>query len=184
MEFSNERFLFYLHLVWERERSFVIFYSIFTVDWQKNGNNSFWRELRLYLYRHWSIWESFYHSLFTMSQFKLWSLRGQRKHLDFLSSIGLSLQNCKRKFKSVDTKVRNDASVKIISTYEKHFRQGLKSNIWFRDGFAHNFVYCRIFAFEYLKVAKWSLSSQTMLQTFWSKLVINPKWTMVRFRTS
>ena len=102
--------------------------SILSVDYMKINAE---RELRLYLYRHWSIWESFYHSLFTMSQFKLWSLRGQRKHLDFLSSIGLSLQNCKRKFKSVDTKVRNEASMKIISTYEKHFRQGLKSNIWF-----------------------------------------------------
>ena len=102
--------------------------SIVSVDCMKISSE---RELRLYLYRHWSIWNSFYSSLFTMSQFKLWSLKGQRKHLDFLSSIGLSLQNCKRKFKSIDTKVRQECSSKIIATYERLYRQGIKSNIWF-----------------------------------------------------
>ena len=102
--------------------------SIVSVDCMKISSE---KELRIYLYRHWTIWESFYNSLFTMSQFKLWSLKGQRKHLDFLSSIGLSLQNCKRKFKCIDTKVRTECSSKIISTYERLFRQGLKSNIWF-----------------------------------------------------
>lgn len=49
---------------------------------------SFERDLRLALYRHWSVEASLRHSIYTACKLKLWTLRGEKKMQELLAEMG------------------------------------------------------------------------------------------------
>eukprot|EP00094_Tigriopus_californicus_P000040 TCALIF_00040-PA protein Name:"Similar to CDC45 Cell division control protein 45 homolog (Homo sapiens)" AED:0.07 eAED:0.08 QI:0/0.16/0/0.85/1/1/7/0/2542 len=76
---------------------------------------AFDKELNLVLYRHWTIYESLIHSLYTAAKFKIWTLKGKQRLSEFLAELGLPLVQCKQSFATMDLSLRND----IVSMFEK-----------------------------------------------------------------
>ena len=76
---------------------------------------SFEKELNLNLYRHWSIYESLCHTMYTASKFKIWTLKGKQRLSEFLVEVGLPLAQCKQRFSTMDLKLRND----IVQVFEE-----------------------------------------------------------------
>lgn len=81
---------------------------------------SFDKELNLALYRHWSLYDSMIHSRYTACKFKLWSLKGEKKMLEFLAEIGLPLSQCKQKYSAMDMEFRNNVGVWMEDMSEKY----------------------------------------------------------------
>lgn len=76
---------------------------------------SFQKELNLNLYRHWSIFESVCHTVYTSGKFKIWSLKGKQRLSEFLAESGLPLSQCRQRFASMDLTLRNN----IVSLFEE-----------------------------------------------------------------
>lgn len=76
---------------------------------------AFDKELNLVLYRHWTIYDSLIHSLYTAAKFKIWTLKGKQRLSEFLAELGLPLVQCKQSFATMDLSLRND----IVSMFEK-----------------------------------------------------------------
>ncbi|XP_028400506.1 cell division control protein 45 homolog [Dendronephthya gigantea] len=81
---------------------------------------SFDHELRLALYRHWSIFDSLCHSGFTACMFRVWTLKGKRRLHEFLAELGLPLHQCQQKFSAMDVSLRNKLKESIIQVAEKY----------------------------------------------------------------
>lgn len=75
---------------------------------------SFEKDLQLALYRHWSLYESLKHTMYSACKFRLWSLKGQKRLCEFLAEMGLPLVECKQKFPAMDMQLRNN----IITWFE------------------------------------------------------------------
>eukprot|EP00096_Caligus_rogercresseyi_P007485 TRINITY_DN25355_c0_g1_i2.p1 TRINITY_DN25355_c0_g1~~TRINITY_DN25355_c0_g1_i2.p1 ORF type:complete len:348 (+),score=123.91 TRINITY_DN25355_c0_g1_i2:383-1426(+) len=75
---------------------------------------SFDKELNLNLYRHWSIFDSLHHTIYTASKFKVWTLKGKQRLSEFLAELGLPLVECKQNFASMDLNLRN----RILEIFE------------------------------------------------------------------
>ncbi|XP_077571242.1 cell division control protein 45 homolog [Stigmatopora nigra] len=69
---------------------------------------SFEYDLRLTLYQHWSLYESFSNSCYTSCHFKLWTLNGQKKLQEFLADMGLPLKQVRQKFTSMDVSIKEN----------------------------------------------------------------------------
>ncbi|XP_065190174.1 cell division control protein 45 homolog [Sycon ciliatum] len=66
------------------------------------------QELRLALYRHWSMYESLLHSEYSSVNFKVWTQHGQKLLHEFLANMGLPLVQSKQKFGAMDKDIRNN----------------------------------------------------------------------------
>ncbi|CAI8047238.1 Cell division control protein 45 homolog [Geodia barretti] len=69
---------------------------------------NFVEELRLDLYRHWTIYDSLCNSCYTACKFKVWSLKGHKNLLEFLADMGLPLVQCKQRFSAMDVQFREN----------------------------------------------------------------------------
>jgi cell division control protein 45 len=69
---------------------------------------NFVEELRLDLYRHWTIYESLCNSCYTACKFKVWAMKGHKNLLEFLADMGLPLVQCKQKFSAMDIQFREN----------------------------------------------------------------------------
>lgn len=67
---------------------------------------SFENELRLVLYRHWTLYDSLCNSDYTTCKFKVWSMKGNKKLLEFLADMGLPLTQCRQKYPSMEVQYR------------------------------------------------------------------------------
>ena len=76
---------------------------------------SFEKELNLNLYRHWTVYDSLCHTLYTASKFKIWTLKGKQRLSEFLAELGLPLVQCKQKFSTMDLELRSN----IVSLFEE-----------------------------------------------------------------
>lgn len=65
-------------------------------------------EMRLDLYRHWTIYDSLCNSCYTACKFKVWSMKGHKNLLEFLADMGLPLVQCQQKFTAMDVKFRDN----------------------------------------------------------------------------
>ncbi|XP_070572365.1 cell division control protein 45 homolog [Ptychodera flava] len=80
---------------------------------------AFNRELRLSLYRHWSIFDSLCHSVYTACSFKVWTMKGKKRLHEFLADMGLPLVQCKQKYSAMDMALRESFSEWINKSAEK-----------------------------------------------------------------
>lgn len=79
----------------------------------------FENELRLSLYRHWSIYDSLCHSNYTACRFRVWTIKGRKRLHEFLADIGLPLNECKQSYSAMDMELRSHFTEWIVDAAEK-----------------------------------------------------------------
>ena len=127
-------------------------------------NLSFDKELNLNLYRHWSIYESLKHTVYTAKKFKIWTMKGNQKLSEFLAELGLPLSQCKQKFSTMDLGLRNEVQSMFEEKVEKYGLEDITYNSFTAAfGFRHKFcaadiVYAIIALLEYQQVGFFSIS--------------------------
>lgn len=57
------------------------------------------KDLRIMLYRHWSLYESLYYSNYIASKLGIWKEPGKHKLNEILAQIGIPLQECKQQYR-------------------------------------------------------------------------------------
>jgi cell division control protein 45 len=57
------------------------------------------KDLRIMLYRHWSLYDSLYHSNYIASRLGIWKEPGKNKLNEILAQIGIPLQECKQQYR-------------------------------------------------------------------------------------
>lgn len=101
---------------------------------------SYQKELNLNLYRHWSLYESLQHSIYTASKFKIWTLKGKQKLSEFLAELGLPIVQCKQKFATMDLGLRTDVRAIFEEKAEKYALDDITFNSFTSSfGFRHRF---------------------------------------------
>jgi cell division control protein 45 len=63
--------------------------------------------LRLMLLRHWSLYESMFHSDYTAARLGIWQARGREKLEEMLAKMGLSLKEAKQKYEFMSPQSQN-----------------------------------------------------------------------------
>ncbi|KAJ8889135.1 hypothetical protein PR048_008629 [Dryococelus australis] len=66
------------------------------------------KDLRLALYRHWTVEASLRHSWYTACQLRLWTLRGEKRLFELLAEMGLPLVQSRQKFRAMDLNLRHE----------------------------------------------------------------------------
>uniref|UniRef100_A0A023F0J3 Putative cdc45 cell division cycle 45-like protein n=1 Tax=Triatoma infestans TaxID=30076 RepID=A0A023F0J3_TRIIF len=66
------------------------------------------KDLKLVLYRHWSVQASIRHTLSTATKLKLWTVSGEKRLYRLLAEIGLPLIESRQNFSSMEPVLRND----------------------------------------------------------------------------
>ncbi|KAI0980640.1 hypothetical protein GJ496_001286 [Pomphorhynchus laevis] len=66
---------------------------------------NFIEDLKCSVLRQWTLWDSFYSSIYVHCLFRLWNVRGRSRLNEFLADLGISLQDAKRSFASLDSSV-------------------------------------------------------------------------------
>ncbi|XP_019869909.1 cell division control protein 45 homolog [Aethina tumida] len=77
-------------------------------------------DLRLTLYRHWSVEESLKYSMFSAVKMKLWSLKGDKKLQELLADMGFPLVQSKQLFKSMDLQLRKEFHTSLEKLADKY----------------------------------------------------------------
>ncbi|XP_072044064.1 cell division control protein 45 homolog [Amphiura filiformis] len=80
---------------------------------------SFTPELQLVLYRHWSLFDSLKHSSYTACNLKLWTLKGNKRLLEFLADMGIPLAQCKQKFSAMDVSLKDNIRETLEASAKK-----------------------------------------------------------------
>lgn len=65
-------------------------------------------DLHLVLYRHWSVYESLKHSVYSACKLKLWTHRGEMTLHEFLVEMGLPLVEAKQTFTAMDLELKRE----------------------------------------------------------------------------
>jgi cell division control protein 45 len=95
-------------------------------------------ELRLVLYRHWSLYDSLFHSPYTSAKFKLWTIQGQKTLHELLANMGLPLSQCKEKFSSMSLQYRDSLREQLEDNARKSgFDQLTYSSFLANFGYRH-----------------------------------------------
>ncbi len=102
---------------------------------------AFDKELNLVLYRHWSLYESILHSIYTACRFNIWSARGKQRLLEFLAELGLPLAQCKQNFSSMDLNLRNDVC-EIFESKSERYELDLITHGSFTASFGYRSRFC------------------------------------------
>lgn len=113
---------------------------------------TFEKDLTVLLYRHWTIFESFRHTVEIASSFQIWSISGHKKLLEFFAKLGLPLTQCKQKFAAMDVELRKH----IVQWMEEEVNKDLEGDKKFKltnlikptfiiqRGFKHRYSACDI----------------------------------------
>ncbi|ELT95314.1 hypothetical protein CAPTEDRAFT_224008 [Capitella teleta] len=143
---------------------------------------SFETELRLCLFRHWSLFESLCHSQYTACKFKVWTLKGKKRLHEFLAEMGLPLVQCKQKYSSMEVHLRDSIKEMMTKFIEKY---GIHEHDLFLPSFLASYGYKNRFcASDVVRVCATLLESMekdvTPSDSFFRALdVLNRKCTSV-----
>ncbi|XP_043673036.1 cell division control protein 45 homolog isoform X1 [Vespula pensylvanica] len=66
------------------------------------------KDLRLVLYRHWTVEASLRHSIPTAVSLRLWSIRGEQRLKELLAEMGLPLAQSRQRFTAMDLTLRQE----------------------------------------------------------------------------
>ncbi|CAH1118663.1 unnamed protein product [Phaedon cochleariae] len=86
---------------------------------------TFEKDLRLTLYRHWSVESSLKYSMFPAVKMKLWSLKGDKKLNELLADMGFPLIQSRQAFKSMDLQLRKEFHESLEKLSEKYGLQDI-----------------------------------------------------------
>ncbi|XP_014247414.1 cell division control protein 45 homolog [Cimex lectularius] len=64
------------------------------------------KDLKLVLYRHWTVQSSLRHSISTAVKLKLWSQKGEKRLYQLLAEMGLPISDSKQNFTSMDSELK------------------------------------------------------------------------------
>ncbi|XP_071448319.1 cell division control protein 45 homolog [Hetaerina americana] len=81
---------------------------------------TFDKDLRLALYRHWTVEASIKHTMYTACKLKLWSLRGEKRLNELLAEMGLPLVQSRQKFSAMDLVLRKEFQTSLEKVSEKY----------------------------------------------------------------
>ncbi|XP_053443482.1 cell division control protein 45 homolog [Nycticebus coucang] len=102
---------------------------------------SFEYDLRLALYRHWSLHDSLCSTSYTAARFKLWSVHGQKRLQEFLADMGLPLKQVKQKFQSMDISLKENLREMIDESATKFGMKDMRVQTFsIHFGFQHKFL--------------------------------------------
>lgn len=89
----------------------------------KNGDNvgSIYREVdfRFTLLRHWSLYESMKYSPYMVMKMRLWDDNGLNRMHDFITQIGVSLEQAKQLYTFMPTRMYNDIKGELFKKAEE-----------------------------------------------------------------
>ncbi|XP_075390546.1 cell division control protein 45 homolog [Tenrec ecaudatus] len=98
-------------------------------------------DLRLALYQHWSLYDSFCNTCYTAARFKLWSVHGQKRLQEFLADMGLPLKQVKQKFQSMDIALKENLREMIEESANKFGMKDMRVQTFSSHfGFKHKFL--------------------------------------------
>uniref|UniRef100_A0A6P7FIP6 Cell division control protein 45 homolog isoform X2 n=1 Tax=Diabrotica virgifera virgifera TaxID=50390 RepID=A0A6P7FIP6_DIAVI len=86
---------------------------------------TFENDLKLTLYRHWSVKSSLKYSMFPAVKMKLWSLKGDKKLHELLADMGFPLIQSQQAFKSMDLQLRKEFHESLEKLSEKYGLQDI-----------------------------------------------------------
>jgi len=81
---------------------------------------AFEKELRLTLYRHWSVFESFHNSQYTTCGLRLFTLKGTKKLHELFADMGVPITQCKQKYSSMDVDLRTNVKEWLETLADKY----------------------------------------------------------------
>ncbi|XP_046385805.1 cell division control protein 45 homolog [Ischnura elegans] len=81
---------------------------------------TFDKDLRLALYRHWTVEASVKHTMYTACKLKLWTLRGEKRLNELLAEMGLPLVQSRQKFSAMDLVLRKEFQTSLEKVSEKY----------------------------------------------------------------
>ncbi|RKP21266.1 CDC45-like protein, partial [Rozella allomycis CSF55] len=87
----------------------------------KEDNIEAKRELKFFLMRHWTLYESMMYSSFLITRLRTWNEKGKMKLDLMLSKIGIPLSICKGPFGLIEKEIQNDFTDKF-EKYSEEFR--------------------------------------------------------------
>lgn len=99
------------------------------------------KELNLVLYRHWSLYESLLHSIYTAARFNVWSAKGKQRLEEFLAELGLPMVQCKQNFSAMDLGLRNDVCA-IFESKSERYGLDLMTHGSFSASFGYRSRFC------------------------------------------
>jgi len=70
-------------------------------------------EYRFMLYRHWTLYDSMYHSSYMATKLGIWKEKGRKRLHTFLAKMGLALEHCKQRFMSMNVEIKKILRDKI-----------------------------------------------------------------------
>lgn len=97
--------------------------------------------LNLTLLRHWTLLDSIKHTPYTIMKFKLFSIKGERKVLDFLADLGIPLTESKQRFNYINTEIREEIPKAIEAKKDKYEIQDIFFST-FSCQFGYQHKYC------------------------------------------
>ena len=118
---------------------------------------AFQNELHLTLYRHWSIFESFFYSQYTSCGLRLFTMKGKKRLNELFADMGLPISQCKQKFVSMDVDLKGNLKEWLGEIAEKYGLDDLsfgsfEANYGYRMKLCAEDVVCAITALlEYSK---------------------------------
>lgn len=77
-----------------------------TIAGAQSGQIQETAEYRFFLHRHWSLYESMFHSSYIASRFSVWNTRGLSKLQELLAEMGISLSQCKQSYNFMSPELR------------------------------------------------------------------------------
>ncbi|XP_060533412.1 cell division control protein 45 homolog [Cylas formicarius] len=95
-------------------------------DVQTSLKIHFEKDLKLMLYRHWTVESSIKFSTFTAVRMKLWTLRGDKKIHELLADMGLPLVQSRQAFKSMDLQLRKEFHTSLEKQSVKYDLQDIE----------------------------------------------------------
>jgi hypothetical protein len=78
-----------------------------TVPGAQTGHIELSSDYRFFLYRHWSLYDSMFHSVYVASKFTIWNSRGKSRVNELLAEMGVSLQQCKQSYQYMNPQTRD-----------------------------------------------------------------------------
>ncbi|ENN71751.1 hypothetical protein YQE_11571, partial [Dendroctonus ponderosae] len=100
----------------------------------------FEKDLKLTLYRHWTVEHSLKYSMFTAVRLKLWTLKGDMKIHQLLADMGLPLVQSRQHFKSMDLQLRKEFHGSLEKLAEKYNLQDIEfASFILQYGFRNKF---------------------------------------------
>lgn len=99
------------------------------------------RDLRLVLYRHWTVEASLKYSMHTACKLRLWSQRGDKKLQQLLADMGLPLVQSRQTYRSMELQLRKEFQGKLQELAEKYeLGDVLLTTFALQYGYGHKFL--------------------------------------------